>query len=71
MQNGGNNNMSKYDKPILPPRKCHDCGIETYNYWCDDCREKRINETIIDFSTEDLQNQILINQNFPDLKNLK
>ena len=25
-------------KPLLPPRKCHTCGRETMNYWCDICR---------------------------------
>ena len=30
-----------YNHPIFPPRKCHDCGKKTYNYWCDKCREKR------------------------------
>lgn len=28
------------DKPLNPPRKCHDCGRETYDYRCESCGEK-------------------------------
>lgn len=43
MLNGGDMaiDYSKYNKPILSPRKCHDCGVETYNYWCEDCQKRR------------------------------
>jgi len=32
------------EEPLDPPRKCHKCGKETYNYWCDDCRPEPVKE---------------------------
>lgn len=28
------------ETPMMPTRKCHDCGCETYDYRCDRCRAK-------------------------------